>query len=53
MKYEDLKMMEGHVDYDFDMPLNWAKMQWVMIYIFSDQNANKYGFGAYAPGLDT
>lgn len=33
------------------MDSGWAREQWVMLYIFSDQNANKYGFGAFAPGV--
>ena len=33
------------------MPTDWAKDQWVMVYIFSDQTANKYGFGAFVPGV--
>ena len=35
------------------MPTNWAKKQWVMVYIFSDQIANKYGFGAFVPNVET
>ena len=51
VKTTDLKMMDGHVDYDMTMPTDWAKDQWVMVYIFSDEAANKYGFGTYAPGV--
>ena len=43
-------MKGGHVNSAMSMPSGWAKHQWVMLYLFSDEAANKYGFGAYAPG---
>ena len=44
-------MEDGHLIGALSMPTDWAKDQWVMIYIFSDASADKYGFGAYAPGV--
>ena len=44
-------MMDGQIHQNLSMPTYWAKNQWVMIYIFSDEANNKYGFGTYAPGV--
>ena len=44
-------MVTGFLVGTIAMPTDWAKDQWVMVYIFSDESANKYGFGAYAPGV--
>lgn len=44
-------MADGHMNNLISMPFNWAKERWVMIYIFSDQSANLFGYGAYASGV--
>ena len=46
-----LKIQGGHINSSLSISSGWAKFQWVMIYLFSDETANKYGFGAYAPGV--
>ena len=43
-------MVDGHLIAKLSMPTGWASDQWVMVYIFSDESANKYGFGAFVPG---
>ena len=44
-------MTKNHLVGSLSMPNDWYKDQWVMVYIFSDESANKYGFGTYAPGV--
>ena len=46
-----LRIQGGHAAADLLLPDDWAKHQWVMLYLFSDEAANKYGFGAYVPGV--
>ena len=43
-------MLNGHLVGSITTPSNWAKESWIMVYVFSDEAANKYGFGAYAAG---
>ena len=42
-------MKDGYVKATLPIANSWAKDQWVMVYIFSDETANKYGFGAFVP----
>ena len=49
----ELSMLHGHINAALSMPVDWAKKQWVMVYIFSDLIGNKYGFGAFVPNVET
>ena len=51
MKSTQIRIADGHINDVMSMTDGWFKDQWVMCYIFSDQSANKYGFGAFAPGV--
>lgn len=45
-----LSLEQGFLVGSLSLAANWAKQSWVMVYLFSDAAASKYGYGAFARG---
>ena len=40
-------MLDGFYETTLSIAADWAKQQWVYVYLFSDGTANTKGFGAF------
>ena len=40
-------MLDGFYKHTLNIEQNWAKQQWVYVYVFSDGTADIRGFGAF------
>ena len=47
IKPNDLKVLSGFYPHTLNIAEDWAKLQWVYVYLFSDLTSNSKGFGAF------